>query len=135
MDEPLLDGAPWTIGWGCTGPGIAEGVTWTQEHADAELYERAEQLEHDIARLVKVPLLVDQDAALVSFVWNVGIPKFTTSTLLRKLNAEDPAAADEFKRWVYARGRVVPDLVTRRAVERSVFLGECSDSNKEPPHA
>jgi lysozyme len=135
VDEHRLSGDPWTIGWGCTGPGIEEGVTWTQEHADAELYERAEKLEQEIAALVRVHLELDQEAALLSLCWNIGIEDFRTSTLLRKLNAEDPTVGDEFTRWVHARGEVVPDLVQRREVERSVFLGECSETSKEPRHA
>ena len=35
--DPLSGGDPWTIGYGSTGLGIEEGVTWTQPQADNAL--------------------------------------------------------------------------------------------------
>jgi lysozyme len=37
---PNLSGAPWTIGWGCTGDGIGPGVVWTPAEAQAALAKR-----------------------------------------------------------------------------------------------
>ena len=33
--DPGTGGAPWTIGYGSTGPGIGRGTEWTQAQADA----------------------------------------------------------------------------------------------------
>lgn len=33
--DPLSGGDPWTIGFGCTGPGIKQGVSWTMDQACA----------------------------------------------------------------------------------------------------
>ena len=41
--DPGTGGAPWTIGWGATGPGIARGTVWTRGECDA-------RLERDLAR-------------------------------------------------------------------------------------
>lgn len=35
--DPLSGGAPWTIGWGHTGPDVHPGLTWTQAQADNAL--------------------------------------------------------------------------------------------------
>lgn len=71
--------------------------------------------------LVKVQLPVERRAALVSFVYNVGAPKFAGSTLLKKLNAGDVAGAcAEIDRWVFAGGVKLNGLVARRAEERQL---------------
>lgn len=71
--------------------------------------------------LVKVQLPVERRAALVSFVYNVGAPKFAGSTLLRKLNAGDVrGACAELDRWVFAGGVKLNGLVARRAEERQL---------------
>ncbi|WP_230384451.1 lysozyme [Pseudomonas putida] len=75
----------------------------------------------DVERRVKVPMTVERRAALVSFVYNVGGTNFGSSTLLKKLNAGDPAGAcAEMSRWVYAGGVKLNGLVTRRAEERAL---------------
>ena len=62
--------------------------------------------------------------ALVSFVYNLGITNFSSSTLLKKLLAGDiKSAANQFDRWVYARGIRLQGLVNRRAAEKILFLG------------
>lgn len=33
--DPGTGGAPWTIGWGATGPGIGPGTAWTPAQCDA----------------------------------------------------------------------------------------------------
>lgn len=64
--------------------------------------------------------------ALVSFTYNVGVSAFSTSTLLRKVQAfpDDPTIRDEFMRWVYAGGQVVQGLVNRRKKEADYYFSE-----------
>ena len=100
---------------------------------NASLQECEERLQEDltyagkgVARLVTVKLSQGQYNALVSFVYNVGEAKFRSSTLLRKLNSGDcSGAAKEFDRWVYAKGKKLRGLVTRRAQERQMFEQDC----------
>ncbi|MVT06068.1 hypothetical protein CD006_26365 [Enterobacter sp. 10-1] len=71
-----------------------------------------------ISANVNVPLTQNQFDALVSFIFNLGCGHFSTSTLLRKLNARDySGAAEEFPRWVKAGGIIMPGLVRRRQYE------------------
>lgn len=124
--DPGTGGAPWTIGWGHTGPEVKSGLVWTPAQADAAFDSDIAQFERDVASLVKVPLNQNQFDALVSFAYNCGSSNFASSTLLKKLNAGDyDAAADEFPRWDKAAGKVMNGLTRRRNAERTLFITPC----------
>lgn len=73
---------------------------------------------------VTVPLTQSQFDALVSFAFNVGLPAFRHSTLLKRLNAGDAAAVPaELRRWVYAKGQRLPVLARRREDEIHLWEG------------
>ena len=78
------------------------------------------QLQH----LVKVPLNEYQWVALLSFVYNIGITRFSRSTLLSKINkqAGQVEITKEFKKWVYANGQVVKGLQNRRNKEIAKYF-------------
>ena len=114
-----------TIGWGhVLADDTPDGFTITQEQADNLLKEDLEMVQQHLAIVLQhVPLTDNQWSALVSFVFNIGIGNFIQSTLKRKLNEGDyQGAADEFGRWVYAKGKKLNGLIIRRAKERSLFL-------------
>lgn len=119
----------WTIGFGTTENSLVgvnrQTLTRPITKAEAErLLRRAliQVYEPGIERLVTVLLSENQFSALVSFVYNIGVQRFSRSTLLRKLNRNDVAgAAGEFDRWVYADGKRLRGLVLRRAAERKLF--------------
>jgi lysozyme len=78
-----------------------------------------------VNNLVKVPLQQNQYDALVSFVFNVGAGAFRRSTLLKRLNAGNyAAAADQFPLWRKSNGVVMAGLVNRRVHERAMFIGQ-----------
>lgn len=113
-----------TIGYGSTA-GVRMGQTITAERAESLLREDVRQFESAVDRLVKVPLTQSQYDALVSFSFNLGAKSLEKSTLLRLLNAGDySGAAAQFDRWVYASGKKLPGLITRRAAERALFEGD-----------
>jgi lysozyme len=61
--------------------------------------------------------------ALVSFAFNVGLGNLQRSGLRMKVNRGDfEEAAEEFKKWTKAGGKVLPGLVKRRNDERVLFL-------------
>ena len=134
-DPGSVDGRPWTIGWGHTGPEVKRGLVWTQAQADATFLRDLAATEAGVQRLVKVPLTQCQFDALVSFAYNVGLDEnqngkaegLGESTLLRKLNAKDYAsAAEQFLVWNKNDGSVMYGLTRRRTAERSLFLGATS---------
>lgn len=120
-----MSGAPWTIGWGSTGPEIGPATRWPYAKAN----ERFEvHLKTFIAGVLKAcgrrTPSPHQLAAMSSLAYNVGINAFSTSTLLRLFLAGDiVGAANQFPRWNKAGGQEMPGLTTRRAQERALFLG------------
>lgn len=111
-----------TVGWGHT-KGVKLGQTITQEQAETFLTEDLYEAEIGVSRGVSFGLAPHQFDALVSLVFNIGVPAFRKSTLLRKLNNGDiMGAANAFNHWVFDNGKRVKGLVNRRKKERSLFL-------------
>lgn len=120
--DPGTGGAPWTIGWGATGPGIGPGTVWTQAQCDARLEaDLARHAAEVAAALGDAPTTQAQFDALVSFHYNTGA--IARATLTRKHVAGDHAGATaEFARWNRAGGRVLTGLARRRAAEAALYL-------------
>ena len=56
--------------------------------------------------------------AIVDFCYNLGVGRLQTSTLKRKINAQDwEGAKEQLMLWVRGGGRVLPGLVKRRSAE------------------
>ncbi len=144
IDAYLCPAGVWTIGWGHA---IVDGgqqlkgaenrfrarVLYpggiTREQAEtllrADLIPRAAS----VSSLVKGTPSDAQFGALIALVFNIGAANLAASTLLRKLNAGDvAAAADQFLAWDKARvnGVLQPlaGLTRRRRAERAMFLGQ-----------
>lgn len=119
--DPGTGGAPWTIGWGATGPGIDEGTMWTEEQCDARFDADLERYAGEVAAaLGDAPTTQPQLDALVSFHYNTGAIR--RATLTRKHVAGDyEGAAAEFARWNRAGGRVLRGLTRRRAAEAALY--------------
>ncbi len=123
--DPGSGGAPFTCGYGHTGPDVHEGLKINKAQADRWLVEDIAWAENAVRSLVKIPLTQNQFDALVDFVFNVGNSNFTRSTLLRKLNSGDIAGASrEFMRWTTASGKILPGLIRRRDAETALFEKE-----------
>ena len=119
--DPGTGGAPWTIGWGATGPDIGPNTVWTREQCDARLLRDVARHAADVERALDgSPASQAQFDALVSFHYNTGA--IATATLTRRHRAGDFAgAAEEFARWKFAGGRVLNGLVRRRAAEAALY--------------
>ena len=111
-----------TIGYGSTGPDIRLGMVWSEVSATKRLRADAGRFSNQIDALVKVALTPHQKAALISFVYNIGINAFSRSTLLKKLNAGDYAGAGlQLLRWDKADGRTLAGLTARRRAEKALW--------------
>lgn len=56
--------------------------------------------------------------AIVDFAYNLGVGRLQTSTLRRKINAQDwDAAQEQLMLWTRGGGKVLPGLVKRRQAE------------------
>lgn len=120
--DPGSGGAPWTIGWGSTGPGIGPGTVWTQAQCDARFERDAVRFAADVERAIgSAPTSQAQFDALVSFHYNTGAIGSATLTR-RHREGHFQLAAAEFDRWVYASGRKLNGLVRRRRAEKALYL-------------
>jgi lysozyme len=120
--DPGTGGAPWTIGYGSTGPDVKRGMVITQSQAEVMLKHDLKKFENFVNSHVHVELTQGQFDALVSFAYNCGPGNLQNSTLLRDVNAgRFEAAANEFAKWNRAAGRVLPGLTRRRAAEAELF--------------
>jgi len=114
----------WTVGYGHTSR-VVPGMVITKEQAE-------DYLKRDIATVENIVnaeclnLRQCQFDALVSFVFNVGGRNFRKSTLMKKVkaNPNDNSIMDEFLRWVYANGVVLPGLQKRRLAEMRLYFSE-----------
>lgn len=122
--DPATGGAPWTIGWGTTGPDVSKGTHWTRAQADARFNSDITKFSEKVRSLLAgAPTTQHQFDAMVSMAYNVGEGNFGGSTLLKKHRAGDHAgAADEFPKWNKANKKVMGGLTRRRAAERDLYL-------------
>jgi len=113
----------WTIGYGhlCKPdhPPITED--------EGEVYLTRDLRSALAATLRYCPVLATEPegrlAAIVDFTFNLGAGRLQTSTLRRRVNQRDWAAATkELHRWVYGGGKVLPGLVNRRMAEVALFI-------------
>jgi lysozyme len=67
------------------------------------------------------PILATDDKkcnAIVDFCYNLGVGRLQTSTLKRKINAQDwEGAKEQLMLWTKGGGRVLPGLLKRRTAE------------------
>ena len=112
----------WTIGWGHTGDDVGPDTVWTQEEADAEFLNDIAWVENCVNKAVTAQLTQNEFDALCSLCFNIGCPKFQTSTLVKLLNQHNfDAAEQEFRRWDKQKGQVLAGLTKRRAEEARLF--------------
>lgn len=118
----------WTIGYGTTrinGQPVKAGTTITEDQALQLVKQEVNKLWSQIESITKVNLNDNQMNALIDFAYNLGFSALKTSTLMKYVNeSQFDKAADEFGRWVFAGGKVLPGLVKRREAEKQLFLME-----------
>ncbi|WP_131111570.1 lysozyme [Sulfuricystis thermophila] len=113
----------WTIGYGHLCDPKHPPIT----EAEAERY-LAEDLRIALAATLSYcPVLATEPegrlAAIVDFTFNLGAGRLQMSTLRRRVNQRDwAAAATELRRWVYGGGKVLPGLVMRREAEIELLV-------------
>jgi lysozyme len=102
--QSYQDGASrWTICQGIT-EGVQPGQTATEAECTALFASEIGKRLAAVDKMVTVPMTQARRAALTSVCYNIGIDACRRSTLIRKINADDPSACDEILRWVYSGG-------------------------------
>lgn len=107
----------WTCGIGHTS-GVTPTTTCTRKEAERWLLEDLAPVEAYVNTIEQVRTQGQYDA-LVDFAYNLGIGKLKSSTLLKKIKAGTSTGdiQAEFRRWVYAGGKILKGLVKRREWE------------------
>jgi len=118
-----------TIGYGSTRHGDGVPVKLTDppisEHAARALLEA--YVVRDAAKIVSICPLLARDstrfASVISWVYNLGLTRFKSSTFRRKVRGEDwAAAAFECRKWVFESGKKSRGLILRREIEARLLL-------------
>ena len=118
----------WTIGWGNTfyadGKPVKQGDKITQAQADELLSVIGQQFDKELKPLITANLTDNQYSAICSFAYNVGVPRFRTSTLRRMINANpnNPLIRNEFMKWVNKGTPFERGLTRRRQAEADLYF-------------
>lgn len=134
----LLDGKPWTIGWGST-HGVTPNMTITQAEADyrlrVDLQEAINALKGKIGPVLD-NLTSHQAGAMFDFVYNEGTgdPKKPEWTLWKIIRAEHyDQVPGELVTFVKAKGVKMLGLVRRRNAEVEMWSTNEPGSVEETP--
>ena len=136
--DPGSGGEPWTIGYGHTGR-VHSGMSITEEQAEELLREDLEGFERAVENLLPIPLTQSEFDALVSFTFNIGTYALETSTLRKRLLADEPRCwvyQKEMPRWNKGANGPMPGLTRRRQEEADLAcLGYLSEYAEELPES
>lgn len=111
--------------------GVKKGDYKTDEECLESLASELVEHEKGMLKVVKVPLSTKEQAAYLSFTYNLGVKSFTNSTLLKKLNSSDRVGAcNELLRWNKANGKVLNGLTKRRQEENKLCLEGVNEAHQ-----
>lgn len=110
---------------------VKKGDYKTDEECLESLASELVDHEKGMLKVVKVPLSTKEQAAYLSFTYNLGVKAFTNSTLLKKLNSGDRVGAcNELLRWNKANGKALNGLTKRRQEENKLCLEGVNETNR-----
>lgn len=120
----------WTICYGET-KGVNKRDYKTDEECLDSLAEELTEHHKKMVMYIKTPISEKEEAAYLSFTYNVGVGAFSKSTLLKKLNSGDRiGACNQLLRWDKAGGKKLKGLTLRRQSENKLCLEGVQESNE-----
>ncbi|MGB3068434.1 MAG: lysozyme [Ottowia sp.] len=124
--EAARSGVPWTNGYGETLGVTIDTLKTTEAEALHVLVRRVEEFSEGVAvSLGDAPTTQVQFDAMVSLAYNIGLPGFQRSSVLKAHRRGDyPAAARAFALWNMSKGKVLAGLTRRRAAEAALYLSD-----------
>lgn len=120
----LCPAGRYTCGYGHT-KGVTRKTVCDADKAERWLREDLQPVENFVNAIHNVNTQGKFDA-IVDFAFNLGLGNLRSSTLLKLIQsgAPDERVCKELRKWVYAGGRVLSGLVTRREWEAKRWM-EC----------
>lgn len=108
--------------------GVVNGTHKTDEQITADWQKNLLDAESCVDRYAGGKKLPDGAfSAAVSIAFNTGCPKVMRSTMFQLFRAGNiQAACEQFPRWVYSGGNMLPGLVKRRDKELALCLSSLS---------
>lgn len=112
----------WTCGYGHT-HGVTPRTTCTESLAEAWLRSDLRPIERFLSSIPEITKTQGRFDACADFCYNLGIGAFKASTLFKRIQRNDTLEAiqAEFHKWVYAGGKQLEGLKTRRQWEAQRF--------------
>ena len=113
-----------TIGYGHT-KNVKMGMSITQKQAEDFLQDDIKPCEK-VLNAMCINFKQNQFDALVSWIFNLGEGKFSSSTMRKRIieRANDIEITDQMVRWYNAGGKPSAGLMRRRVTEANMFLGK-----------
>lgn len=123
--KPVPTEKYFTIAWGHYGPDVTANMVVTEAQAQEMFRNDLRPIERSLNSL-GINFRQEQFDSLASFVYNLGIGNFNSSTLKKKIisNAADLEITDQFIRWINAGGKPLLGLKRRRVAEANQWLGK-----------
>jgi len=124
----------WTFGYGSTynaqGDKVGPNEIITEPDALALLKSSVMTRAGAISALIRNPLNQNQQDAILSLVYNIGVGGFTKSTVLKLINQNPMDSGIEQAFWLWNKGTdpktgakiVLPGLTARRARESALYF-------------
>lgn len=111
-----------TVCYGHTGRDLVYGKSYTPDECRGILDKDLQTAIRGVMSCAPLDVLTPgQLAAFADFTLNAGTGRFCGSTMSRLIREGKPlAACDELGKWVYAGGKILPGLVTRRKREMEI---------------
>lgn len=99
--DPITKGAPWTIGYGATGPKINKDTIWTQAQADGDILSRVNFIQTQLSNRMSFfdKLSPVRQDVLINIAYNIGIAGLIkwTITLVAASRYDYVAVADDIR--------------------------------------
>lgn len=96
----------------------------TESEADSMLRKLVMEYETGVNVYVRATLNQNQFDALTCFCYNIGVPRFAGSTLVKMVNKNpnDPLIRNKFMEWNKSDGKVLRGLTLRRDAEATLYF-------------
>lgn len=123
--KPVPTEKYYSIGYGHYGADVKKGMEISQSQAEAYLVKDLATAENAL-NITGVNFTQNQFDSLVSWIYNLGVGNFKSSTMRKYIIArkESEPITDQMVKWVNSNGKPLLGLKRRRVAEANMFIGK-----------